>query len=362
VIGLAPLPVPVRPQLAGEALESTAPRLLLTVNVMHLSLVTASFLLLTAACGSDDDEAVPGPELSAKEALLIGNGLASKVAQHAWLSRELVVQGVYEATRLGGGLQTGQVVKHGTLKAGLFGGFQYAPTPEDRLVVELQGVAHEFEVGEVKGNMEAQTPAAFLNSNHDMEYLHRVPDVSEMEVRANRVGMGWASKLSGSYSDEGRRYELDLKAEGGNYFEQGGRSGQESKTDYRITGTMSAESVRLTVDERHFFHLVSVGDAVTHSIDENRNTLKTGESEYRWVDTIVTKIFRTAGGRMMPVFDAAEKWEAKGKVQKNGDDFGSFRLGVGGKSVDVNRKYHGTIDIEIKIPDGVVTLQSFRGS
>ncbi len=336
------------------------------MNTMTMTAAALSTLLfLGSACGDGQDDgpgSAPGTALSDKDAVLLGNGLASKIAQHAYMSREMVVAGVYQATIQGGGLASGQAVKHGTLKQTMLGGFSYQSTPTDKLVLVLKDATHEFEIQNVEGSMQAQTPAAFLNANHRIDYVHRVPDVSEVTMKVNRIGMGWASHIEGWYVDEGERYELALKAEGGSYFEQGGRSGQESKTDYKIKGEIESKGMKLTVDERHFFQLVTIGEAVTHSIDENRNTLVTGGTEYRWVDTSVTKIFRTVAGRMMPVFDAAEKWKVAGKVLKNDKAFGTYKLGVGGKSVDARRKYHGTIDIVVSTSAEEITLQSFRGS
>jgi len=335
-----------------------------------ISITTACLTVSAPGCGSGNAGVVGQTAqgqaqtkgLSEEDAILLGNGLATKIAQNAYVSREMVVQSVYGATYQSGGMLTGKVVKHGTLKQTRFGGYSYQPTPTDKLVLVLKDATHEFEVRAVQGNTQAQTPAAFLDSNHQMEYVHRIPETSEIVVKANRVGMGWATHLKGWYVEEGKRYELDLKAEGGSYFEQGGGSGQESKTDYKVKGEVTGERMKLTVDERHFFHLISLGEAVTHSIDENRNQLVTGGDQYRWVDTSVTKIFRTAGGRMMPVFDAAEKWKATGKVLKNGKPFGAYQLAVGGKSVDARRKYHGSIDIAVKTKKGSITVQSFRGS
>jgi len=329
--------------------------------MLRLTLSAVLLLLLTPGCGAGPPVVV-GTSGTDEDALLLGTSLASAIAQTAYASRQMVVEGTYQATMQGGGMQTGQVIRTGTLTQTVSGSFQYSRLPGDKLVVKLQDITHEFEVHSAEGNNQAMTATAWLDSNHRMEYLHRIPEVCEVVIKANRIGMGWASHITGWYVHDGLRYELDLKAEGGSYFEQGGRSGQESKTDYKIEGSLTSPDRKLTVDERHFFHLISLNDAVTHSIDEYRNTLQVGDTSYRWIDVSVTKIFRTTGGRMMPVFDAAEKWKAQGKVTKNGKLFGTFRLGVGGKSVDVNRKYHGTIDIEIAIPNGVVTVQTFRGS
>jgi hypothetical protein len=275
------------------------------------------------------------------------------------MSRQMVVQAVYGATAQGG---TGKVVKTGTLTQSLFG-FKYDPTPSDKLVLKLKDGTHEFAVKEVRGDMQAQTPEAFLGKNHHLHYVHTLEGSGAVEVKANAVGMGWAAELTGWYKEGEQRYELNLKVEGGSSFENSGRSGQESKTDYKIKGELIAPGFKLTVDERHFFNLVSMREAVTHSIDENRNTLKVGKTTYRWVDTSVTKVFKTAGGRMMPVFDASSKWAVSGKVLKDKKEFGVYKMSVGQKSVDQRRKYHGNLEIVVETKGGGrIVLQSWRGS
>ncbi|MDJ0975148.1 MAG: hypothetical protein QNJ98_11855 [Planctomycetota bacterium] len=325
--------------------------------------VFSLLLVVLVATSCSDAPGDSGGALSDKDALKLGSGLASTVAQSLYGSREMLVKGVYAATVQGRRLGGPQVVNTGTLTQNAFGGFQYSAEPKDRLVIRAGQAVHEFVVGSVEGNMQALTPEAFLGSNHRMTFTYRIPEVCELKLKANRLGMGWAAHADGWYVHETKRYEIALKAEGGDYFEQSGRSGQESKTDYKVKGTIKGKGVTLTVDERHFFHLVSLHHVVTHSIDECRNTLVAGDTTYKWVDASVTKIFHTKqGGRMLPPFDAGEKWKATGKVLRNGKPFGTYKLGVGSKSVDANRKYHGTIDIEIKTPKETVTLQSFRGS
>ncbi|MDA1266618.1 MAG: hypothetical protein O2816_16180, partial [Planctomycetota bacterium] len=274
-------------------------------------------LLTLASCGAGGGASGGGQPLDEELALQLGSGIASQVAIAVYPSRELVVQAVYAATQQGGGLRAGKVVTTGTVRTNSFGRVAYDAAPDDRLVLVVQGTQHEFDVIDTKGSLQAATPAAFLDADHDIHFVHRIADQRELTLRTNRVGMGWATKIDGWIVLGEVRYTVDLKAEGGSFFEQGGRSGQESKSDYVLRGRINAERFDLEVDERHFFHLISHGDAVSHSIDEVRNTLRTGGATYAWEDAAWEKIFRTAGGRMVPVFDAGEKWNASGKVRKN---------------------------------------------
>lgn len=324
-----------------------------------LAAVWAALVPALCSCGEDGENREFSVALSDEEAIKLGNGFSGRVAQNVYLSRQMLVQAIYGATAQEG---TGKVTETGTLTQSRFG-FTYEPEPSDKLVLKLPTATHEFVVKVVRGNMQAPTPAAFLASNHHLHYVHTLDGVGAVEVKANAIGLGWAAEVTGWYEEEKQRYDLSLKMEGGSLFENGGRSGQESKTDYKIMGEVTAPDFKLTVDERHFFHLVSVGEAVTHSIDEIRNTLTVGSVTYKWVDASVTKVFKTAGGRMMPVFDASSKWAVKGKVLKDDKEFGSYKLSVGQKSIDQRRKYHGNLEIVVETAgDERIVLQSWRGS
>ena len=119
----------------------------------------------------------------------------------------------------------------------------------------------------------------------------------------------------------------------------------------------------MRVDERHFFNLITIGgDTVTHSIDENRNTLVVGEDVYRWVDVEVVKVFRSYGARMRPVFDVQQRWKAAGQVLKNDEPLGSYAIDVEKLGVTGRREYQGNVQILIEIPGEKIVLQSFRGN
>jgi hypothetical protein len=334
-----------------------------------LSWGLAVLVVAAAGCSDDDGGKLPpgmpssargADGLSGHEALRLGTVLSIEIAQNAVMSREMVVRGVYAASALGG---TGRVTRTGTLRQAPNGQFAYESSPADRLVVVLPDARHEFVVHDAQGNAQAATADAFLAANHTLHYVHRRPDLAEIEIRANRVGMGWAAELDGWFLHADERYDLDLRAEGGTYFESNMRAGTESRTDYTLKGTVLGPRAQMTVDERHFFELVSHGaDTVTYSRDTNANVLTTGSDTYRWIDVDVVKVFRSYGARMRPVFDTERQWKVEGQVRRNEEPYGRYKMDVERLGVTARREYQGNVLIVIDTPDGPFEVQSFRGS
>lgn len=297
--------------------------------------------------------------LNSQELLKLGTLLPSKIAKHAWVSRDLTVRGVYGATRLS---RSGRVINTGTLTQTSVGHFSYQPSPNDRLVIVLLNERHEIKVLGAKGNMQARTPGAFLNSNYDLKYSYSVPRKIEFEIRTNRIGLGFAASFKGWIIHDTKRFDFNLIAKGGNIFENSQRAGTESRTQYNLTGIITGASVKMEVKEAHFFHLVSHRrDTVTHSIDKIASTLRTGRDNYKWTDVNVAKVFRTYGSRIRPVFDAQRRWNVTGRVLKNNKVFGSYKMKIERLGVTGRREYQGNIVIVINTPNGPIELQRFRG-
>jgi len=297
--------------------------------------------------------------LSAHDALRVGTALPLAIVTQAWLSREVTVQSVYRATQLSG---TGRVTNTGTLTEMPGGQVTYSPLPDNRLVVVRHDGTYEIEVIGVQGGL-AASPEAFLNSNYDLQYIYRQPDTVEFEIRTIQIGPGFAATIKGWIVHDGDRYELDVGAEGGSLSEHGGRAGTENQTQYKLTGSAAGPNAELTIAETHFAYLVSHGnDVVTQSRDTSGSIVRTGGDTFRWSDVDVVKVLRSYGANMRPVFDAQTQWKVEGRVLKNDQPFGTYKMETERLGVTGRQEYLGNLLIVIETPTGPYELQRFRGN
>ncbi len=274
------------------------------------SVMRIAILLLATACGNgsgdvpavENGEAVAGvrsPENvdmvqdkiteDQQRDLAIAFGLPRVIAVNAYLSRSLIVEAVYQATGLSGSGLYGQITNTGTLTAA-YGGLQYLPQPADRLVLDLGQERHEFVVKEAQGNMQAQTAASWLIMPHVLRYTHVLPGQAEVEMAVQYDGVNFQSEVTGWYQQSGRRYDLKLQASGQSQTQRG-IDGQEARTEYDFTGTITREGFVLNVSEHHVSSLAAAihpsrllpsqrGSASRFNGTIN-NTLKIGEVEYK---------------------------------------------------------------------------------
>ncbi|MEM8884071.1 MAG: hypothetical protein AAGD14_08385 [Planctomycetota bacterium] len=322
---------------------------------------TAMTLLFFASlCRAQQASGVVEGETELEKALAAGNGLPRLVAFGAYQSREIAVNAIYQATIQA---RTGAVVQTGTLTPRL-GGFVYSPQPQDRLVVKLPTGTHEFRFSKIQGNAQAPNPQAWLGANHELAYTHKNGDHGEATLIVKYVNGRFDNTMKGWFRHAGVQYAYDLRAVGTYGFNQD-MSGNQSTSDYALTGTMKADKFDLKVDERHKFVLVSASGGrglktatATHSVDTCRNTLKRGDTTYTWVDaTTVKAFFDGKPGR--PLTD----WKASGQLRKNGKPYGTFEYVCKITAPvwkRIKKRYHGRLLIVLTAPDQVVVLEQYR--
>ncbi|MFN0205447.1 MAG: hypothetical protein ACKVS6_03945 [Planctomycetota bacterium] len=170
-------------------------------------------------------------------------------------SRSMIVEAVYYATMQTGSGQFGQITSTGTIQVTQFGA-QYTPSPADKLIVKLGDQTHEFKLINAQGNPAAESAAAWLTSPHQLEYLHSFAGAGEVTVKAQFDGQTFTAIVGGFATFMGQRYDLNLSATGGT---QGSRdfNGQETKTQYRLTGTIKGGGNEIDVLEDHVSTFVS---------------------------------------------------------------------------------------------------------
>lgn len=289
-------------------------------------------VVLVAACGGGKTEI---SEVVSQKALAAGHGLPRVIALNAYQSRQMMVQAVFGATALAGVAGTGRIVNTGTLSPG-FGGFQYAPSPRDRLVVRLPDATHEFVVKESQGNQFVATPAAFLLADHVMRYTHRIPDRTECEISVQNVRGRIEVKVTGWYVQGSQNYEFQLQAAGTSAARRD-MQGHEVKTGYALTGTIRGGGLEVSVDERHSFAMAAATSlrlpttmrkTASRFTGTNNNTVRFGVDTYRWkgVEYVTDSMTSQAGG------GGAGVSRAEGEVLRNGSTFGRYAL-AGGKIV-----------------------------
>ena len=210
----------------------------------------------------------------------------------------MVVEAVYAASA-----QMGQVVYAGTLTVSSMG-VQYAPQPTDRLVLNYGQQRQEFVVHQAQGDNQAMNASGWLLAPHHLDYTHRIPGEAEARITARYDGSRFDVTLRGWYTQSGRRYELDLQARGG---AAGVRDygGQDTQTQYDLTGTITGAGLSLDVSERHASTLVAAtslrtlpsqrGSASRVNATIN-NRVRHGGSTYQLQNVQVQTDQKTRGG------------------------------------------------------------------
>ncbi|MHC4548455.1 MAG: hypothetical protein ACYTEZ_06725 [Planctomycetota bacterium] len=285
--------------------------------------------LLAAGGPATAQESGGGLGPQTRQALARGHTLPTLLGRAMYESRTIMVQAVFAATVLSGRGGTGGVVTTGTLTQQAAGTlqFRYAAQPPDKLVVKLAGRKHhELKVTEVRGDLRAATPEAFLDGNHSLAYEHFIPEQASMQVATRSVNGNWTYATKGWFVHENTRFATDFRAQG-TYWFQNDMSGAENKNRYAVQGTIRGGGLSIAIKEEHHFRLVSAQwvnrrqRTVTHSVDVNNNTLAVGRDTFRWVDAKIAKVF--TNGRPSSV---NEDWQATGQVLRNDRPFGVYRL------------------------------------
>jgi hypothetical protein len=338
---------------------------------MHLPtiLCLATILLVPACSGGDAVPAgeegadVPHAESVAPSSaqqqpsqdelrdLAIAFGLPRILAVNAYLSRYMVVEAVYQATALSGAGMYGQVTNTGTL-TNEYGVLQYSPQPADRLVVRLGQETDEFVLLGVQGNVQAPTAASWLASPHMIRYRHVLPGQAQMEMAVQFDGINFQSEVTGWYQQSGQRYSVSLRA-AGRSMSQRDMTGQESRTEYDLTGTLSREGFTLEVAEHHLSTLAAAshpsrllpsqrGSASRFNGSIN-SVLRSGGAELRFVDVTVQTDMMQRGGT-----SGAGLTHLGGSVTRDGALLGQCVLRNGGAFLETGS---GLLPLDLQPPD-----------
>jgi len=184
-------------------------------------------------------------------ALLLPRAVAMSVTS----SRGMIVEAVYYATAMSGAGQFGQVTSTGTIDV-TQAGAQYQPTPADKLVVNMGGMKHEFVLKNAQGNNAAGTAAEWLLAPHILQYTHTMADQAEAEVSVQFDGQRFEATVKGWAMLAGRKFDVDMGASGGTAGARDFR-GQDTQTQYTLTGTITGEGMEIGVNEQHTVAVVS---------------------------------------------------------------------------------------------------------
>ncbi|MBI1374583.1 MAG: hypothetical protein GC159_17840 [Phycisphaera sp.] len=291
---------------------------------------------LQVGCGGGDEpgnaNAAPGASTTgvpdSARHLPIAYGLPRVVSLNAYMSRAMVVQAVYGATQMSGSAAFGQITNTGTL-AQTPAGWQYAPTPADKLVVQLGGQTHEFVIRQAQGNMQSPTPEGWLMSPHVLSYRHTVPGVAEADINAQFDGQRFDVTVVGWSTVQGQRYDVNLRAVGATVG-QYDASGQETRTEYAVTGKVTGNGMDVDVNEQHVSTMAAASS--TRLLPSQRgfasrfhgtinSILHAGGDTYVFQNVTVTTDQSAKGGN-----GNAGVVEAGGQITHNGQPFGACVL------------------------------------
>ena len=244
-----------------------------------------------------------GEQTNEATAISVAFGLPRILALNTYMSRSFVVEAVYQATALSGGAYMGRVVNTGTLTQG-YGGFQYSPQPTDRLVVNMgQQQVHEFVVHQAQGNNQAATASAWVMAPHILRYTHRLQGQAEGEISAQFDGARFQVQVRGWYVQSGVRYDVNLTASGATSGSSG-YHGQDSQTQYGVSGTISGGGVAITVNEQHsssmaaatsLYSLPSQRGSASRFNATINNVVRVGGADYQFQNVQVQVDQRTRG-------------------------------------------------------------------
>lgn len=220
----------------------------------------------TAAAGqpsNNADDPADGPAAGGGNAggakagagLPVAFALPRVVSLGAVASRSMVVEAVYGASQLSGAAAQGQVVSVGTITVGPQGA-QYQPNPTDKLVVKLGEQTHEFVLKQANGNSQAADATNWLMAPHVLQYTHRIPEQAEAAVSVQFDGSRFNAKIAGWINAHGQRYDVELATAGQTVGDRG-FDGQDTKTQYTLTGKISGNGIEVEVSETHAMSLAS---------------------------------------------------------------------------------------------------------
>jgi len=306
--------------------------------------------VLAAACSGDTEAAggaaggagggaaaAPAPASAGDAAALgIAFGLPRAVAAAVQSSRSMVVEAVWFASAQNGFSLTGQVTRTGTVTVTQLGA-QFAPTPTDKLVVQIGDQVHEFESIDATVNPQADSPTAYLQAPHRLAYLHRLRDQGEARIDERFDGGAFESSVTGWTTLAGRRYDVALTARGGGQG-NGGLDGAESQTRYELAGTVRGGGVEVDVRERHstsYASAVSLGLLYSQRGWASRfeatigSAVRTGGARYAFADVQVQTDAKEKGGQR-----SDDVTQVAGAILRDGRPFAQIQL-QGGVAVAV---------------------------
>lgn len=280
--------------------------------------------------------------------LPIAFGLPRVVALNANLSRTLVVESVFQATRLSGGGMVGRIVNTGTLALGP-SGFQYQPHPADRLILRLGEQTHGFVVKQAQGNMAATTGAAWLLSPHRLHYVHVLHGAAEADISYYFDGYRFEAGIKGWNMFNGARYTIDLTSSGHSASVRD-YHGQQVQTEYDLKGKLQGDGFGVDVDERHQFNMAAATNMrMPHHMRGSasrfngtlRNLLHMDGDVYKFENVrIVTDVKGRGGEGSAGVVDVG------GEILLNGQPFGRCVLQAG-RVIAVTETGRITLDLPI---------------
>lgn len=286
--------------------------------------------------------------------LLNGDNLPKAAAQLGEQSGEICANAVFLASQLGANGQ--QLVSTGTLtQQGAV--WSYAPSPADRLTVRfVTGTNLSFYVTRMQGDFSVDA-ATFLQRNHNFDYRVVSPGVGDMTFTSD-VGTGspsFRASVRGSITISNVTYAADLALSGDYRFEID-TSGSSYLNDYRMTGTLTAPQMQLTVDQRRRFEMIVTrtdlgGGSRTESASADQdwinNTLTLGADTYQWVGVTKQKSFKEGKPSSIDTY-----WKASGEVRKNGQAFGTYQMQAD--------SVFGFLRFYLVLPSGSILLESWN--
>lgn len=276
--------------------------------------------------GEDPDPNPDGPDAAGSAVLVYSlPGERQDLTEEA---SNLALGSVYEASRIASGgtslVLTGTLTQSGDT-------FTYSPDPADRLLVSFtNGNSLEIQFGALDGNFEAASGAAFLRSDHELDFIlnRTIAGVTDgVRFTSGKQGTRFANRLQGEVIFQGERYSIDLTAQG--TYKNVVDVEIDYESDLTVTGRLSGPGVEADISESTYYRYFMFDNAI-EIIDRSMNSSWTQDGvRYAFQGVRIRRHFFNGKPSALD-----EEWRAGGNLLADGTVLGTFGMSSNGFKID----------------------------
>lgn len=251
------------------------------------------------------------------------------------------VEAVYFAT-----MQTGNVklAFSGTITEQGADSYTYAQGPEDRLRVTFKtGQSVDYLFQDFTGDYSQPDATRFLRRDHSVAFRLVASWGTDVTAHLQKSGGRYLNALNGTVVDGQSTYEIATTTQG-EVISDIGPPGVDYHSREGITGTVSANGLKINIDENFRYHFVVFDNAVEDIQHRIGSSWVIGNDRYALNDGNIFRTFKNG------VPSEIDSWKASGILTRNGTQIG----GIGMTRADF------TIDTVLQAGDEQTIIYSDR--